>query len=166
MAYKDESERYLTRGLFKETISTHRAKTHPAVFTLKPYDDGAYKSLKKIYMEVNDPTEYLFAIEAFGEEGWEQWQKLSKAGWFQPYIESWRDELEIKMRAEGVRKMRDLANSGNKDAAKWVAEGGWDKKAAGRPSKAQIKAEAKKRAGIKDDIADDAARLGFKVSGK
>ncbi len=163
MAFKDDNGRYLTRGLFKETISAERKKVSDAPYTLKPYDDGPYRSLKKIYLETGDPTEYLFAVDAFGEEGWDQWQRLSKVAWFQEYITAWREELEIKLRATGVQKMRELADSGNKDAAKWVAEGAWDKKSAGRPSKAQVKGELKKQAKIKDAFAEDAERLGIKI---
>jgi len=160
-SYKDAQGRYLTRGLFHETISAQlKATGFKAPFTLKPYDMPDYKSLKKLYMEAEDPTEYTFAKNVFGEEGWEHWQKLKDAYWFKDHLEDWREELEIKLRSEGIKEMKKLADAGHKEAAKWIATGGWDTSKAGRPSKEKIKGELKRKTKIANDIHADAKRIG------
>lgn len=157
--YKDAQGRFMTRGLFDETISSElRAKMEPP-FTLADEDKGKYKSLKQIYMSYDSPSEYDFAMDIF--DSWPHWDKLSNCTWFIPYLEAWQEEKEIKMRGLGIKRMADLAASGNINAAKWIAEGGWIEKKAGRPTKEKVKGELKKQARIKQDLSDDAARIGF-----
>lgn len=156
--YKDSMGRYRTQSLFFETNSV---ASETPVFTLKPQDHKGYPSMKRLYLEYMDPTEYSFAIEVLGS--WEHWLRLTGCDWFQEYITAWRDELDLKLRSEGVKRMRALANDGNKDAAKWLAEKGWNKRSgAGRPSKEEVERERKQQARIASDIHGDAARLGIK----
>jgi hypothetical protein len=148
--------RYRTLSLFCET----NQDSEPPVFTLKPRDHNGLPSMKRLYLEYEDPTEYEFAIATLGS--WEHWLKLSGADWFQKYITAWRDELEVKLRSKGVAKLKDQAASGNKDAAKWLAEKGWDKRqGAGRPTKREIEEEQQKRAKVASSLTDDAERIGL-----
>jgi hypothetical protein len=152
---------WLTKALFWE----ERHPDYTPSFTLKETDreeNGVvYPSLKQIYLEYSDPTEYSFAIEVIGS--WEHWQTLCKSFVFRPYIKKWREELEVKLRSEALKAMRETArNEGSKGttAAKYLAEKGWEKKA-GRPSKAEIKRQARIDAGIHSEIDEDAERLGL-----
>lgn len=112
-------------------------------------------------MEVADPTEYDFALQAFGS--WENWQRLAGPegpDWFLPFITAWRNELEVKLRREAFLHMRELAK-GKTDAAKWLAEGRWDTRKAGRPSTEERKRELAKVTAITSGYTDDAKRLGL-----
>lgn len=138
---KDSTGRYLTKALFIE----HSDGRFPAPFTLKSEDDpvtGA-KSLKRLYMEAEDPTEALFAEEVFGEQG--HWWKLRGSQWFARYADQWHQELEDRLAAEGVRRMIAISKKTDKDtAARWLAEKGWKpKRKAGRPTSAEIERERK-----------------------
>jgi hypothetical protein len=156
--YKDGQGRYITRGLFLETITPGFDFDPP--FTLKNYDHLGKASMKKVYMSYNDPTEYQFAIDVLGS--WEHWEKLCNTEWFRPIVEEWRTEMETKVRSLGVSQMAMLALEGKESAAKWLAEGGWSKKR-GRPSKAEIEGEKKKAARVRDNLHEDMARLGLKL---
>ena len=162
--YKDAQGRYLTRALFKETTDTEMRKKFSPEFTLKEHDITGYKSMRALYLSYDDPTEYRFAMEVLGS--WDHWQKLSNSTWFQEdYLDAWRFELEIKLRSQGIQTMKGLALDKNKDAAKWLAQGGWSTSNAkrGRPSKEEVEGERKISARLKKDVADDAARLGITV---
>ena len=160
--YKDDQNRYLTRALFKETSDLMSRKKFSPEFTLKEHDIKGYKSMRALYLSYDDPTEYTFAIEVLGS--WDHWQKLSNCTWFKDdYLEPWRFELEIKLRAQGINVMKGLALDKNKDAAKWLAQGGWGATKRGRPSKEEVEGERKIRARLKDDIEADAERLGIRV---
>jgi hypothetical protein len=152
---------WLTKALFWE----ERHPDYTPSFTLRDEDrteNGVtYPSLKRIYLEYSDPTEYSFAIEVIGS--WDHWQTLAKSFVFRPYIQKWRDELEVKLRSEALRAMRETAkHEGSKGttAAKYLAEKGWEKKA-GRPSNAEIERQKKIHSGITSEIEADAERLGF-----
>lgn len=153
--FKDSMGRYRTLSLFYETNTS--AET--PVFTLKPKDTHNYISMKRLYLEYADPTEYSFAIAVLGS--WEHWQRLSNCDWFQKHVVEWRDELEVKLRSEAITEMRDLAMSGNKDAAKWLADRGWNKHKVGRPTKEEVQSERVKAARIADGLTEDAARIGL-----
>src|SRR3546814_4809867 len=113
-----------------------------AVYTPKE-DDHTYKgviypSLKQLYLKEEDPTEYEFANKHLAN--WNHWKRLLANVIIRRYIDEWREELELKMKAKAVREMQALVNSenGNFQAAKYLADKGWDKRAAGRPSKAEV----------------------------
>ena len=75
-------------------------------------------------------------------------------------VEQWRMELELKLRSQAVMDIRDLS-SGEKgfQAAKWLADRGWDKRTAGRPSNADIERETKIQANIAEEYNADVVRL-------
>jgi len=155
----DTQGRPLTQSLFLEM----GYRTEFAIYTLKDYDHTykngtVYPSLKKLYLEMQDPTEYDFANKYL--LGWSHWKRLNANKELEPYFEQWREELEIKLRAQGVREMIDQAKSGTSfQASKWKAEKGWGEKVAGRPTKEAIKREAAIQAKINDEFKDDFERL-------
>ena len=159
--FKDDMGKWLTLALFWE----ERHAKHTPLFTTKafPLVKGkvTYPSLKTIFMEYADPTEYSFAVEVLG--GWDHWQMLNKSWKLAPLFQSWREELEIKLRSEALIAMRQSAiHDGAKGitAAKYLAEKGWEK-TRGRPSKDELAREEKTRAGIKEELSADAERLGM-----
>ena len=147
-----------TQSLFLEH-NYHREKTDPSVFTLKERDHGDKLSMKKLYMDCEDPTEYLFAQAAFGS--WDHWQILKNAPFFQPYAEAWAEELELKLRSEALLTVKQDALT-NPTSAKWLAEKGWDKPERakrGRPSKQELEQEKERRVKVSKALEEDAARL-------
>lgn len=93
-----------------------------------------FEEARKLYIECNDPTGYVFATTHLG--GWKHFNALKKSGKLIDEIERWEDELEIKLRAEAVANMIKLS-AGDKgyQANKFLVDGGWIQKKAGRPSK-------------------------------
>lgn len=153
----DERGRFKTLSLFLE-ISYDK----DAIFTLKDYDfeyDGKmYYSLKKIFLDESDPTEYQFATKHLA--GWDHWQKICNNKVLALHINKWRAELDLKLRSEGIRW---IINSARKKqnwlAAKFLAEKGWEVRAPGRPSKEDIERETKIQASIEAEFNEDIARL-------
>jgi hypothetical protein len=144
--FVDEKGRYKTLSLFLEI-----GYNEDALFTLKGYDHEyggkVYPSLKKLFLEASDPTEYKFATTYLAD--WDHWQKICANKVLALHVEKWRYELELKLRAEGVERVLKSARSkGNWLAAKFLAEKGWETRAAGRPSKA-----------IQSEFEDDIVRL-------
>ena len=156
--FKDVMGRFRTLSLFYELNTTDL----PSVFTLKEREHKGYPSLKQIFLSYTDPTEYTFAMEVFGS--WTGWQKISESAEIKKHVDQWREELEIKIRAEAIKAIAETAvTEGAKGtaAARWIAEGNW-KGRRGRPSKAEVERERKIQAGIQDDISDDIERMGLK----
>lgn len=145
--FKNESGTFYTLGLFFETCGADKSSV---LYTLKPEDHQGYASLKRLYIEMQDPTEYEFANAHLG--GWEHWTKLSNAPWFQPYITSWRNELELLLKAKAYRAIAVEASGDGKNAfmankyllenLRKLRDGDESKAGRGRPSNDEIKRTA------------------------
>ncbi len=150
--------RYL-EGLFYERTGADKSTV---VYTLKDQDHLGYPSLYRLYMEANDPLEHAFATAHL--DGWEHWTMLCECAWFKPLIERWRLELELRIRSEALVRLIADAKSGSKSAHtsnRILVQRGWDtkKNTKGRPSKADVKAEAKRIAINHQEQAEDLARI-------
>ena len=74
--------------------------------------------------------------------------------------EEWKEEAEIQVRSIGVRSAMEMARDGKSfAAAKWLAEAGYDKRGAGRPSKEEIVRETRIASRVKDELEEDYERL-------
>lgn len=160
---KDSQGRPLTQSLFLEV----GYNTTYAVYTLKDdhfeYEGKLYPSLKRLYLELEDVVEYDFATKYL--LGWNHWKRIQENKLFKDHVESWRDELELKLRSQAVRDILDMtADEKSFQAAKWIADKGWQKLERGRPRTAdKIKEEALLKA-IDDDYGD-VNILSFKAKG-
>ena len=154
----DTMGRPLTQSLFLEI-----GYTDYAVYTLKeydyPYKGKHYPSLKKLYLAEEDPTEYSFAEKHL--LGWQHWKRLCENKVIAKHIDEWREELELKIRSQAVRDMQMLCASenGNYSAAKFLADRGWEKRAAGRPSKAEKERHLRVEEKIQEEFSADIKRL-------
>ena len=169
---RDERNIMRTSSLFWEV---RRDRTDEAVFkpifSLKPEDhvvDGiTFWSLKKVYFSYDHIPgfEYAFAMDVFGS--WEHWIKLTKSSFRQEFQE-WRDELEIKIKSEAIKRMLTASKSNDAKgvaAAKYIADKGYTElRKAGRPSKEEVEREKKIAAGVSNTLAMDMERIGLKVA--
>lgn len=152
----DTSGRPLTQSLFLEF-----SYSPFAIYTLKDqdheYNGKIYPSIKKLYMEEDDPTEYRFANKYF--LNMRHWLRICNNKLMTDHIEEWRYELELKLRSEGISQMVKAARRGSQGAARFLTDRGWEVRKAGRPSKEELEREAKIQNNIKDEYADDLRRL-------
>lgn len=147
----------LTQGLFLEI-----GYTDFAMFTTKDedyeYEGKVYPSLKRLYLEMEDIGEYEFATTYL--LGWNHWQRMCANKQILKYIEEWRYELELKLRSRAIKAMKDkVYTEQGINAAKWIAEKGWDKKAVGRPNKQEEEREKRIQDSLDMDWASDLAML-------
>jgi len=155
--FKDPRNNWRTKGLFLEMCYEEGV-----IFTLGD-KDRTWKghkliSLKRLYMETNDPTEYTLATQHLG--GWAHWKRMRGNKALAKHFDEWQEELAIKLASEGVKLTIGLAKEGGTfQAVKWLADGGWIQKKAGRPSKDAIEGELKKQAKDQDEFAEDLLRL-------
>ena len=155
---KDSMGRPMTQSLFLE-IGYH---TDRAVYTLKDedheFEGNTYLSLKRLFLEMEDPTEYEFGNTYL--LGWQHWQRLNANKALSQHFEAWREELELQLRAQGIRAIIDQsADEKGFQAAKWLADKGWDKNKVGRPSKHDKKREERMEARLEDEFKGDVVRL-------
>tara|TARA_R110000751_G_scaffold146145_2_gene250133 strand:- start:474 stop:980 length:507 start_codon:yes stop_codon:yes gene_type:complete len=154
----DSRGRPLTQSLFLEV----GYNTDTAIFTLKDWDwtlDGKeYKSLKQLYLEMEDPLEYHFATTYF--LSWDHWLRICNNKMIKTHVDKWRVELELKLASASIRGIID--QSGDErgfQAAKYVAERAWNKKPVGRPRKDMEAEQELIDASLNDAFADDLKRL-------
>lgn len=160
--FKNSGGKWLSTGLFYETAYPELSNV---VYCLKGEDrelpDGRkIKSLRKIYVSLDDPTEYRVATEYLG--GWEHWKVLLNSPVIRSHIDEWREELEMKLRAQGLKQIVAAAAEDKAfQAAKYLADKGWLE--TGNKAKTK-KAKEKERAQQKElqaTVTEDAKRLGL-----
>lgn len=154
--FKDKMGRFITQGLFID----HRYDETYAVYTLHDedmeYKGNLYPSLKRLFLEEEDPTQYYFANKYL--YNWDHWLVMKNNKELYKEIERWEIELEVRMRAKGVKQLLELNKKGNFNAAKWVADGSWEVKR-GRPSRAEREQERKIRERAMEEAAEESARV-------
>lgn len=152
----DSGGKPITQSLFLEI-----GYTEMAIYSLKEedciYEGRTYPSMRKLYVEMGDPTEYLFAKTYF--LGWKHWKRVCENKLIRKNIDEWREELEVKLRSEGVGLAIKAAKEGGFQASKWLADRGWDNRGAGRPSKEEMEREKKIQSRIADEYGADVVRL-------
>lgn len=154
----DVKGRPLTQSLFLEIGYNPEV----ALYSLKDYhyeyEGKMFPSIKLLYLEMEDVLEYEFSYEYF--LGWDHWQRICHNKLFSTRIEGWRKELELKIRSQAVRDIIEMtADEKSFQAAKWLADKGWDKRTAGRPTKSEVEAEREMQASLKDEYGADVKRL-------
>lgn len=155
--FKDAVGRWRTKSLFYEANDYRIAD---ALFTLGD-EDVTVKgkdliSLRKRFVEAEDPTGYIISQEFLG--GFSHWDAICKSS-MKAEIEKWQDELEVKLRSVGLMNAIKSAKAGNFNAAKFLAEKGWSKRVAGRPTNAEVERAAKQEATLIKDLEEDMRRL-------
>lgn len=160
--FKNDRGLYMTRSLFFEVAPDSDA----AIYTLKDHDHTVrgklFPSLYKLYMEEEDPTEYLFATKHL--DSFKHWEMLCEATFFKNHVERWRKELNLKMTADNIQRIKVLAASedrGALEAQKYIAEKKWLVKepTRGRPSKAEINKNLKEHMDHSSQVEEDYNRL-------
>ena len=155
--FYDTEGRPLTQSLFLEI----GYNLDYAIYTFKPYDHHFkgkdYKSIRQLYLDCADITEYEFASKYF--IGWHHWKRICENKLVKKQVAEWREELEIRLRCQGVKAVIANARKGGYQAALWLTKRGWDNRAAGRPSSEDIEKEKKFQARAMSEFSQDAARL-------
>lgn len=166
----DSMGRYRTTGLFWELRrNNEQADKYPPLFTIKAKDhtvDGkTYRSLKAIYFSYDHlpNVEYDFALDVFGS--WDHWVWLATKSGLRETIKSWREELDIKIRAAAMKTIIEQSRDLEKglSAARMIVGDEHKGTKRGRPSKEETARQQKIAAGIRDNLEDDMERLGLKV---
>lgn len=159
-----------TKGLFYELTLPEDRKEMGTSWTLKEHDlqaDGkVYKSMKKLFIEMEDVTEYDFAMTALGS--YKHWERVTESPILKPHIEQWRKELNLKLKAKAMKSIIKSATVDEKlsfQAMKYLADNEYiDKKnKRGRPSKEELNAELKREVEMSKSFKDDAERIGLKI---
>lgn len=163
--FKADSGHWYIRQIFYENdLPTKDLVVYTLNQSDREVDGKIYPSLYRLYMEMEDVSEYDFANKYLG--GWTHWKRMSESSWFQGYLLDWREELQVKLMAKALNKIRTVANSDTREAFnanKYLITNGYTKDTVasrrGRPSKDSVLKEANKLFKEKDEFKEDFNRL-------
>lgn len=154
---RDVGGRYVTQGLFYDFNYDDSNAVYVLHWEDKTVGEVVYPSLKRLFLEMEDLTEYNFANTYLCN--WEHWQKMNGNKILREQFDKWREELELKLRAKNAKHLLKLASEGNFAAAKWFANKEWSEAKRGRPSKEEKEARLKEEAKLEKEISEDASRV-------
>ncbi len=160
--FRTEGGVYVTKSIFFEM---ENEADHPyAVYTLKDrdheYNGNFYPSLKRLFIEEADLTEYSFARKYL--ENWTHWKRIKAQGWFRPHYEEWVEELKVAIQSAALANIVEKAGAKDYHASKYLLEQGWmekEEKITGPRTKEKIRREAQKLVEDKDGIMSDYKRI-------
>lgn len=160
--FRANNGNWFTKQLFYETTMADKSNV---VYTLKLVDHMGYPSLYRLYMDISDPTEYVFATTHLG--GWAHWEELTENNWFKPHIAGWRRELEVKLKSMALAHL--IVQSASSDPKtsvpvnRYLLDKDWTPEAKtkrGRPTKEAIRQAANDIVLSQDRIKADFDNLG------
>ncbi len=161
--FKDKLGRKKTKALFYE----YNPDKSQVLYTLQDEDKGDIPSLYRLYMELGDLTEYEFAVQHF--YNWEHWKMLCSISWFIPHIARWREELDLKTKAEALKRIKaeakDPKAKNTFSANKVLIDRSWEnskpKKPTprGRPTKEEVLGELKREVQESKELDKDLQRI-------
>lgn len=155
--FKAENGILLTKPLFFETADSDKSRV---LYTLKDEAHKGYPSIKRLYIETEDTTEYVFAVTFF--YSYSHFKKLLEVQWFRSVIDEAREELALRLAAKALLHIRQKADAGDIKANQYLLERKWEdgkKDKVGRPSKAAIKEEANRLFEKSNEIDEDLNRV-------
>lgn len=159
--FKNIMGTHLLQALFYEqAIDTDRPDV---LYTLKLEDHEGFPSLHRLYVELEDTSEYVFAKTYF--DNWAHWKKLCACNWFKPYLEEMREELDLKLKQRALDRLKAIAedpeNKSHYLANKLIHEQGLSikKDNRGRPSKTSVVEEANKLFKTSEEVNEDHNRI-------
>lgn len=168
--FKNASGTWLLKTLFFET-STEPDKVR-AIYTFKPedhtYNGRTYKSLRRLYLEEGDDTEYYFAEKYFG--GWPHFKRLLSCTWFVDYLSEIREELAARQTADAKRRIREIAKNKNDRGSLQanrvlLEETKKSQNPVGRPTKESIRRKAEELFQDQSELQDDLERITQSIGG-
>ncbi len=159
--FRNENGKRMTHLLFYETCMGNH--TH-VMYTLKDKDYKGYTSLYRVYMEMEDITEFEFATRYF--ESFEHWERVSKTAAIKDHANRWRKELTLKLQARALKSIineaMDEDSKNSFSANKYILAKGWDttvEKAKGSEKVATTKEEVVSSVKGDSSIMDDYERM-------
>tara|TARA_X000001382_G_scaffold129998_1_gene123490 strand:+ start:1960 stop:2469 length:510 start_codon:yes stop_codon:yes gene_type:complete len=98
--FKGKNGNFLTVSLFKE-MDFSKDKSS-VLYTLKD-EDNEFPSLRKLYLQEGDITEYKFAVKHL--YNWDHWVHLRDLEWMRPLVLKWRKDLDVKLKSDTLHKI-------------------------------------------------------------
>lgn len=147
--------KFLTEGLFLEHHNDVDAVLYTTSTSDKRYKGRFIPSLHKLYVELEDVSEWNFANLYFAN--YEHWLLVKAKPFFKEYYAAMVEELNAKLRGKAIKQMLDQLAAGEASQAtlKYLADNDYIPKASvGRPKKK--KQEDKAKLSI---ISNDLARI-------
>ena len=173
--WKSVQGRWMVKELFYEERhfirSSPTADEDNCIYTLKMNDivrnGKVYLSLGKLFVDLGDETEYLFANTYLG--GWDHWKAMQDNAVLKDPIAAWREELPVKIKAEALARIKleasDPANKNYYAANRFLVGDATEsrRQKAGRKSKEEILSVANRIAVVKQrdskEVSDDLSRI-------
>lgn len=157
--FHNRQNHYYTKALFYDLSGSNKSK---ALYTLKDHDVGPFISLRNLYMDTNDLTEYAFANTYFAN--WEHWEQICQCAWFKPHIRKWRKELKTKLESMVLQAVLEEAKdpkSKNRFSANKLIYDRLQKShiIRGRPSKEEVEGELKRQTHAERQLQEDLKRI-------
>ena len=113
----------LVKPLFRETCSPEDSP----IFTLGTRSIDGLINLRSLFLDLvrDDPSEYVFALEVFGD--WKIWKTISTSYGVVDKVREWRETADVQRKSMAFRSIIEEAKEGKTrlSASKYLIEEPW-----------------------------------------
>ena len=149
--WQNDTGQWYTAGLFLEK-ATHGIESvaYTLSFDDKEVNGVVYPGFYRLYLELEDPTEYEVATTLVG--GLEHWTAITNSKILAGEVASMRNWLNLRLKSKGMRKIIEQAPE-SFQAAKYLVDQSWlDKQAKAKVRRSTRPVQDKVVELYKDDI--------------
>jgi len=159
-----------TQVLFRE----HKYQNEEALLTIaedhhETEDGRMIWSIRKLYLDIADPTEHIFAKTVFGS--WKHWLRMKGCKILREEFPKMQEELRAKLLSESISNITEIATNLSKpqqalQASKFLVEFYKPEKTKpattrGRPSKEEVEGNLKEEARVSKELQEHMKRVGL-----
>lgn len=133
--WKNEQGVWKVKELFYETCRVNEREKVIYCLGLIPLKttiankDVTLQSLRNVYMAMDHIPEFEHEFAETYLGGWTHWLKIQKSSAVSPYIQEWKAEKNIKIKADAIKQLLATAKADTKDsfqASKFLAQKGYN----------------------------------------
>ena len=155
---------FRTKALFKDHPQAEGNGEYQVFFIGKEKSSKDYISLKEVYMAIEDPTEYEFAMVVFGS--YRHWLHIAELSWAKDHVAEWRNELQMKIKSGAIKGVVNLVDDDytkettKLQALKYLANSDYAEKITTSKAKKTAKKDSIAQA-VSSEMSEDFKRLGI-----
>lgn len=149
--WKNASGQWYTSGLFWEKSARGELTAKYSLsFEDREHNGIEYPGFYRLYLELEDPTEYEVATQLVG--GLEHWTAIVNSPGMAEEVQKLRDWLALRLKSKGMKKIIEQAPE-SFQAAKYLVDQSWlDKKEKAKIRRTARQVDDKVTRLYKDDI--------------
>ncbi len=111
--FRTSNNAFLLQSLFLEGTFLLGHEIYTLARNDRKKNGVTYPSLRRLYLETEDPTGYQFALKYL--DGYEHFLRLKESSFFKPHLKEWEEELSVLLQSRAIAGILQTAREDSRD---------------------------------------------------